>query len=196
MTSITSIIDAPELVRHFDAQEISTICTQVCDHILEIIGSQYSNISIQRITLNKLNSAIQLRLGVLGRIATRVIKDDPRLVVREITLTTSIIKEDDDVVMVNYEHGLTKTTFGLLSPDLMLDFLLVLLEEGVKGIKETLPKRTRYNRYIKECVTAVRDTISELRPIARIPYLPGYNSNMALASLSVKVDVNQSSDIQ
>ena len=187
---ITVAIEESEFKQFFNAQEISIICSQIGDHIMNLLGLQYGRESPQRTTINKLNHAMQLRLGVLGRIAEDNIIDDPMIIVKSLTLVTNIIRDDDEVVMVNHEHELTKTTFGLLSPDTMLDFLLVLLQEGVKSIRSFIHNNRTYLRYGNECFVAIRDMISELRPLAKIPYLPTADSNVGLATMLVTVDTN------
>lgn len=192
MISIEFIVDEEEFSRHFDAQEISDICSQISKHILGLIAIQYGSKSPQRLTIEKLSYAMQLRLGVLGRIASNTIEDDPSTKVSQITLNTSVLGDDDEMTSEVYEHDLTSVSFEGLSPDTLLDFLLVLLEEGIKSIRSGLPEYLHYQRYGRECLAAARDMISELRPLAKIPYLPGPNSNALLASLCVKVEVNHS----
>ena len=191
MIQIVSMVDSEDLKSHFDSQEISLICSQVAEHILRLLSSQYGSSSEQRKIIDSINTMLQLRLGVLGRIATDDIQDEPKIKAQTIILTTKTFDEADEIIEMSHEHELSKTSFGQLSPEMMLDFLLILLEEGTKAIRSTLFK-PRYIQYGKDCVTAYRDMLSELRPLAKIAYLPKLDPNVMLVTLMVVVNTNVS----
>lgn len=189
MVQIVSMVDSEDLKSHFDAQEISIICSQVSEHILKLLSFQYGSKPESRKIIDGINTLLQLRLGVLGRIATEDIQDEPNLKAQTIIFTTKTFNDEDEIVEMSHEHGLDKTSFGQLSPEMTLDFLLILLEEGTKAIRSTLSD-PRYIQYGKDCVTTYRDMLSELRPLAKISYLPKTDPNVLLVTLMVVVDTN------
>lgn len=189
MIQIASMVDSEDLRNHFDPQEISIICSQVTEHILKLISSQYGSKLEQRKVIDSINSSLQLRLGVLGRIATDSIQDEPKIKTRTIILTTKTFDDNDEIIEMSHEHELVKSSFGQLSPEMLLDFLLILLEEGIKAIRNSLSE-PRYVQYGKDCVTAYRDMLSEMRPFAKISYLPRPDPNVLLVTLMVVVSTN------
>lgn len=193
MVKVTTTVDGTDLIHQFDGQEISIICSQICVHILELLRSHYGSDKVKNRAIDKVRATIELRLGVMGRVSILSVNHDPKLKVEAIAFITSVIKDDDDIETVTHEHSLNKKTFGEISPTTFLDFLIILLKEGVEAIRTTFDN-TMLEHYGRETAASLRSLIMEIYPLAKIPYLPRPDSNALLVALMVDVDTDKPSE--
>ena len=192
MTIIISSVDSEEFQHHFDAQEISIICLQICEHIIDLFDLyQKDKPPSEHTRIDRFYLDLQIRLGILGRIATVDINDDPEVKVHEIVFMTSTIDGNDELKTKAHMHDLCVSHFSGLSPMVYLDFMLVLLEESTKGILATMPERSSYSKYGRESANAFRDIVSDLRTFAKDRDLLRPDPNMFFASLLLKVEIHR-----
>lgn len=193
MVKVTATIDKTDLHHQFDGQEISIICSQVCVHVLELLRSYYGSDKANYRAIDKARADIELRLGVMGRVSTRSVNHDPRLKVDGIAFITSVIKDDDDIETVTHEHSLSKKSFGEISPITLLDFLIILLKEGVDAIRAFFDN-PMHEHYGRETAATLRSLVMEIYPLAKIPYLPKPDINAVIVALMVDVDIERPSE--
>jgi hypothetical protein len=193
MVKVTTTVDGTDLHHQFDGQEISIICSQVCVHVLNLLRSHYGSDRTKYRAIDKVRAAIELRLGVMGRVSTRSINHDPKLKVDAIAFITSVIKDDDDIETITHEHPLHKKTFGDISPTTLMDFLIVLLKEGVEAIRAYFDN-PMHEHYGRESAASLRSLIMEIYPLSKLPYLPKPDINAAIVALMVDVDIERNSD--
>jgi hypothetical protein len=190
MVKVTTTIDGTDLSHQFDGQEISIICSQICVHVLELLRSHYGSDKINYRAIDKVRATIELRLGVMGRVSVLSVNHDPTLKVEAIAFITSVLKDDDDIETVTHEHSLDKKSFGEISPTTFLDFLIILLKEGVNAIRATFDN-PMHEHYGRETAASLRSLIMEVYPLAKIPYLPRPDSNAMLVALMVDVETEK-----
>lgn len=193
MVKVTATVDGTDLIRQFDGQEISIICSQVCVHILDLLRSHYGSNKVNYRAIDKVRATIELRLGVMGRVCTNIVDPDPQLKVENIAFITNVIKDDDDIETITHEHSLSKKSFGDISPSTLLDFLIVLLKEGVDAIRALLTN-PMHESYGRESAATLRSLIMEIYPLAKLSYLPEPNKNAMIVAFMVDIDTGKPSD--
>ena len=190
MTIITSLVDSNKFAQVFTAQELTEMCIKICTHIFGLFASYHKTKSKETKLLNKHDADIQLRLGVMGRVASNSIL--PITVQpRSITILMNEYNERNEVENVEITHDLLRTDMKHVCPDVLVDFLLILLSETVKCLQSLVPGNPRHINFGNENLTIIRDIISDLRPLCKIPYLPIKSLNSGIISLSVEVEVTK-----
>lgn len=188
--TIQAMVDSDAFAQVFTAQEVTEMCIEISSHILGLFESHYVGKTRETKILQKHDANIQLRLGVMGRVATEQIA--PILVKTQvITIVTQVSYEFEESDLEIIEHKLDKKDMKHICPDTLVDFLLILLEETTKCIQNKLPKSKRYETFCIENLSTFRDIISSLRPLSKLPNVPARNLDTGIVSLSIKVEINQ-----